>query len=336
MERYERMRQFSRVITEKNSPKSVSIDITNRCNLKCKHCLNESGDSDKHCFDSELSDEEILKIADEIIEIHPEQCCICGGEPLLRKDLIYKLVHKLTSAGIITNMVTNGLLLNEEVAHSLKESGIGNVQISLDGLGIEHNIFRNMHFAFERSINALQILLRNEINATVSFCPNTYNFRNIRTYVYYLYNLGCRHIRTMPLLLLGRAKTNASILELNDEEQHNFINELAILQSELNDMRIEWGDPLEHIFLTIENVRIPMIGFGISSTGNYYFSPYIPLTFGSIKDYDVVEFWKKFKYIRKNDKFQNLMKDCYNLQFFNQFTNKYGEVNLLLDQNDER
>ena len=101
-------------------------------------------------------------------------------------------------------------------------------------------------------------------------------------------------------------------------------------------MRIEWGDPLEHIFLTIENVRIPMIGFGISSTGNYYFSPYIPLTFGSIKDYDVVEFWKKFKYIRKNDKFQNLMKDCYNLQFFNQFTNKYGEVNLLLDQNDER
>ena len=67
-------------------PLMVAWDVTNRCNLKCMHCLNRSGDERYHDFSNELSSSEAIDVCRQIIELNPYSVCLCGGEPLLRTD----------------------------------------------------------------------------------------------------------------------------------------------------------------------------------------------------------------------------------------------------------
>ena len=67
-------------------PLHLALDITNKCNYRCLHCYNASGEN---CVvDNELTDEEVLELINQISKIKPHTFCFCGGEPLLRKDLI--------------------------------------------------------------------------------------------------------------------------------------------------------------------------------------------------------------------------------------------------------
>ena len=68
------------------APHSVALDITNKCNLRCLHCFNNSGEND--VVANELSDNEVLELVDSICQMHPFSFCFCGGETLLRKDLV--------------------------------------------------------------------------------------------------------------------------------------------------------------------------------------------------------------------------------------------------------
>lgn len=49
--------------------RSVAIDITNKCNFRCLHCYNYSGE---HNRESEMSDQEILNIINEICDYQPD------------------------------------------------------------------------------------------------------------------------------------------------------------------------------------------------------------------------------------------------------------------------
>lgn len=67
-------------------PHQISFDITNKCNLRCLHCYNSSGEN--LASQNELTDQEVLDFIDEFKSIKLLNFCFCGGEPLLRKELI--------------------------------------------------------------------------------------------------------------------------------------------------------------------------------------------------------------------------------------------------------
>lgn len=92
--------------------RSAAIDITNKCNFRCLHCFNHSGEQKR---ETEMTDDEIINLFNDIIDYQPDAICICGGEPLLRVDLIYKLCELVASKNDIINlnMVSNGFLFNE-------------------------------------------------------------------------------------------------------------------------------------------------------------------------------------------------------------------------------
>ena len=51
--------------TDMAAPIMVAFDVTNACNFRCVHCFNHSGEDIYH---NELSDEDKLKVADQIID----------------------------------------------------------------------------------------------------------------------------------------------------------------------------------------------------------------------------------------------------------------------------
>lgn len=81
-------------------PIGISIDVTHRCNLKCKHCYFL-----KQNYKSELSEEIFLKKIKEIKKDYPSiiHASWVGGEPLLRKSLVKKGMKLFPFNMIVTN-----------------------------------------------------------------------------------------------------------------------------------------------------------------------------------------------------------------------------------------
>lgn len=89
-----------------SGPLHIAIDITNKCNAKCLHCFNRSGNE---LLRNEISDREMLEIFKEIAVIKPFSTCFCGGEPMMEYDLVLRATEVLKNGGVPNiAMVTNG------------------------------------------------------------------------------------------------------------------------------------------------------------------------------------------------------------------------------------
>ena len=90
---------------------SFTIELTDRCNFKCRHCyICEDAVSAR---DKELSADEILAVAKDAVKRGALWCTLTGGEPLLREDFpeIYIGLKKL---GLLVTVFTNGSLITEK------------------------------------------------------------------------------------------------------------------------------------------------------------------------------------------------------------------------------
>lgn len=91
---------------------------------------------------NELSDSEVLELVDSICQMHPFSFCFCGGETLLRKNLVVESLRRLSTSGVKCNLVSNGLLASSITWHELEHTGLNGIQFSLDGLRDSHEHMR--------------------------------------------------------------------------------------------------------------------------------------------------------------------------------------------------
>ena len=161
-------------------PLTIAVDVTYRCTLRCLHCFNCSGEQS---YDDELSDSELLQVCRQITDVLPNVVCFCGGEPLIRKDILIKCCEllKTSSNGMIkVNMVTNGELMSKEVASDLFKVGFDTIQVSLDGADADtHDWLRNKKGAFEKAVNAIKYLNEAGFSVGVACTPTLKNINNV-------------------------------------------------------------------------------------------------------------------------------------------------------------
>lgn len=111
----------------------LRISVTDRCNLCCNYCMPPTGIKLKERSEI-LTFDEIERLSRLFAFMGVNKIRLTGGEPLVRKD-IPKLIRRLTNVpGIKTmGMTTNGVLL-KSFTHELKQSGLTNLNVSLDSL----------------------------------------------------------------------------------------------------------------------------------------------------------------------------------------------------------
>lgn len=140
----------------------VYLELTRACNLKCIHCLNNSGIKQK----DELTKEDLLKLIKKLSSLGVHEIRFTGGEPLLFNG-IYDLIKFATEEGICTSLGTNGTLITKEVAKKLKESGLKKVVVSIDGNKKTHDKIRGKK-NYQKAMNGLKYLQKNGINVRVN------------------------------------------------------------------------------------------------------------------------------------------------------------------------
>ena len=182
-------------------PLKVQLDITNKCNLDCLYCYNKS-----NYFSSqkELTDTKLYLIAKKIIkEINPVVLSLSGGEPLLKKNLLYKILKLATKNDIETWLTTNALLLDEITATNLKKYGLKKIFTNIDSIIPEtHDRLRGKKGAFVRSLNNLEHSknIFGLENITITSVITKYNYKDLESMVNFLHKNGFSRLKLLDMI----------------------------------------------------------------------------------------------------------------------------------------
>ena len=111
----------------------LRISVTDKCNLRCKYCMPPEGV--EHLPHEEvLTLEEIARLAKILAGLGIRKVRLTGGEPMVRKNLLWLVKALKEDAGIEeVAMTTNGILFAPQ-ARAYREAGLDSINISLDTL----------------------------------------------------------------------------------------------------------------------------------------------------------------------------------------------------------
>lgn len=132
-------------------PLRYFFELTYLCNLNCPYCyIGEERKKD------ELTTSEWFKIIDQIPFY--SFVTLVGGEPLLRKDFVQILEKTAEKTFGKLNVVTNGVLINDEMIDAFIRTKMMLLSVSLDGYGENHDKSREKEGIFETIISNLDNL----------------------------------------------------------------------------------------------------------------------------------------------------------------------------------
>lgn len=130
----------------------VVWNCTSRCNLKCIHCYSSS---DARGRNSSMGTSEGKSFIRQLADFGVPVLLFSGGEPLLRKDF-FELARYAVQNGLGVVLSTNGTLITPDVASQIKNIGLREVGISLDGVGVINDRFRGVDGAYEVALEGIR------------------------------------------------------------------------------------------------------------------------------------------------------------------------------------
>ena len=185
------------------SPRLIAWELTRKCNLNCVHCR---AGSDRGPYPGELQTAKCLEILEQIRQLGNPIVILTGGEPLLRED-IFDLAEAGTRMGLRMVMATNGTLLTPEIINRMKTSGIQRLSISIDGATAEqHDAFRKVSGAFEKAMDGIELLNRNNFEFQINTTVSRHNVNDIEKILDLSVKLGAAAHHIFLLVPTGRAK----------------------------------------------------------------------------------------------------------------------------------
>lgn len=274
-------------------PYQLALDITNKCNLRCLHCYNASGEN--RVMEHELSDDEVIKFVKDILPMKLLNFCFCGGETLLRKELICKCIKMLSNCGVRTAIVTNGILASESVIRDLYHSGLNSIQFSVDGAKAEsHDKLRNKTGVYDSVFRAIDIVRKYDMEMSIAFTPTSFNIKELEELHTKLESMSFNNkieLRVQPLMPLGRGNKNLENICPTDIQYRKLVNTINTINARNPSIKIVWGDPVDHLIRFPEHTELPMYYISIRANGDIVTSPYLPLVVGNIRNHSIEEYW---------------------------------------------
>ncbi len=284
-------------------PIYVDWAITSMCNLNCRHCVGME--------EGELTHDEAIRIAKDIIGLSPRWVILEGGEPLLRDDLpqIGRMFHK---EGIDVFVITNGNAFSQDRLQELA-SFSPKVLFSIDGTDAAVYEYTkrgaNFEIAKEWAAHCAALGIFHGITTVLS----KLNLRQVRELMQLTESLGGERIIFLPLKPFGKDEVSSSYYQqyaLTPQEQETVVKEIYNYGSNLDifyDEPFLWNLSAKHGF-SLSNVdsgiTIPDVSGCAASYSLYIqtdgsvrpcmFSPE-ELTFGNAAEEPLAEVWRRMQ-----------------------------------------
>lgn len=140
---------------ERNIPIGAIFELTYRCNLRCIHCLIPES---YRSAEGELTTEEVFDVIDQLADAGTLDIALTGGEPLVREDFL-AIVEYARKRNMALSLISNGTLIEENIAEKFKRLYFQNIAISVYGITPHtHESVTGIPGSFHRTMNAVKIL----------------------------------------------------------------------------------------------------------------------------------------------------------------------------------
>ncbi|MFH1877634.1 MAG: radical SAM protein [Candidatus Omnitrophota bacterium] len=180
-------------------PDVMVIDVTSRCNLRCRGCW--AGEYDKKAEDLDMK--LIEKAIDEArYRIGLNHIAITGGEPLIREN-VFDIFEKYSDCQFI--LYTNGTLLTDEKVKKIAELGNVYTLLSIEG-NEEFTDARRGKGVYEKVMNAMDKLRKAGVIFGFSSCPTRSNVEYLTSdeFIDKMLEKGCHYGFYFQYVPVGR------------------------------------------------------------------------------------------------------------------------------------
>ena len=168
--------------------KTVQIILTEKCNIRCRHCLLPS-------YSNQILSSNDYKTIFEQLYLHGNEFVnFSGGEPFVRKDVI-DIFKEAVKSGIDYGFNTNGTLIDHEKVNKLKEIPPKDISISLYGHNEKlHEILTRSEGSFKKTLNAITLFLNAGFSVTIKTMVTKYNVKQINSIAKFARGIGVEKI----------------------------------------------------------------------------------------------------------------------------------------------
>jgi len=281
----------------------IQWHLTERCNLHCSHCYQ---DGTRH---TDLSTDEVRSGLDEIkdlfttwSEIHGLTIVpsfnITGGEPLLRDDL-FDILGDLSSLGWDSFVLTNGTLVNAQIAKRIARLGNKGVQVSLEGPESTHDALRGTG-SYQASLSGIRALLKEGAVVTVNTTLSEINANGFFELAETAAQLGVQRLGFSRLVPSGKGEALAERMLTPDKVRELYTR---IFSLSFEKMKLVTGDPVatcmrateggndDHTDVPIGGCAAGVSGLTILSDGTIVPCRRLPISLGNIRTDSIREIW---------------------------------------------
>lgn len=175
----------------KKNRENINITIlpTYNCNFRCEYCFERNlQQNGVDWLNKKMSTDIVDAIFSQINKymennMNVTGICLFGGEPLLRTnyEIVNYICSKANELSLPITCISNGYDLDKYI-DLVKEYGFKHIQITLDGIGTEHDKRRFLtggQGTYETIINNIDLALNNDINIVLRTNVNTKNIESI-------------------------------------------------------------------------------------------------------------------------------------------------------------
>jgi len=160
-------------------PVEVSIEVTHRCPLECRHCYNNLPMNDQEARKEELSLEEHVRLLDELAEIGCLWILYTGGEIFARRDFL-QIYTEAKKRGFLITLFTNGTMITTRIADYLAEYRPFNIEITLYGATKEtYEELTRIPGSFDHCMKGIRLLKERGLPLKLKTVPTTINYHEV-------------------------------------------------------------------------------------------------------------------------------------------------------------
>lgn len=278
--RTERIKQWLRGLPQ--PPVHAELNPTGRCNLKCKFCLQWVMRETKN----ELSSNEWIRIATELINLGIKTCLISGGEPFSKPEVTIPLIKKLKKNGIEGHLATNGTLMNRKIAEVLIDTQWENVIVSVDSSNPRtHDYLRGKKGVFKKVIANIKMLTKlkqtrgsSKPNLGFDIVLTKNNFKDIVSIIKLASELKCPSCTFLTLINYNQNVSKFNIGKDQLSQAYGIMKEAKILADKLgvkNNLGIIIRNRILHDSKDIK--RVIKKNFNVSNKAHICLQPFITI-----------------------------------------------------------
>lgn len=297
---------------DKYFPYATALEITFACNMRCLHCGSTA--DGKNRTDA-LTHKEWLKVIDDLSALGAHYVTLSGGEPFMYPEW-RELIKHVNDGKKKISIITNASLIKEDDVVFMKENGVHNVAISLDGTQKTHDYIRQSPGSFEKVMRAIDLCQKHDLFVNTVTSINQLNFNEREEIIKTVLGKGLKSCQIQIVNSFGRAGKQEDFI-ISTRQYAELIDDIYAWQNKYEkQMKIFPADSIGYCHGNAEKILTDeeWLGcsagcyiLGIEANGNVKGCLSLQDDFfvaGNVRDKGLIDIWNDdnaFAYTRKYD-----------------------------------